>query len=298
MSSVKHISVADYSLLLLVTLIWGGNFTLIKIGLEQIQPFVMTFIRFFLCAIPFVFFMPKPKISTHILVAYGILFGGGVWGSANIAIQAGTSPGTVSLLIQLSTFITFAIGLIVFKEKTSRTSMLALSISLSGLFFMLHINGDNSGLVGIFTSLFAAFCFSLCTFIIQKHKPQNLLPFMVWSFLFSLPLLFFLALYFDGAESFYTLKDAMNFKSIASLASQSYATTLLGYWAWNYCVKKYTGSAVAPIGLLVPFFAIIISYVFLDHPITLSTTISIILVFLGVMMLNLRHKIANGSKTP
>jgi len=291
MSSLKKISAADCTLLLLVALIWGGNFALIKVGLEQITPFVMTFIRFFLCVFPFVFFIPRPKTPVHILAAYGILFGGGIWGCANIAIYTGTSPGTVSLIIQLSAFITFIIGLVAFKEKSSKISIAALSISLAGLSLMLAKNEKGSDPVGIITCLFAAFCFSLCTFIIQKHKPKDLLPFMIWSFLFSLPVLFILALYFEGVGSFYSLKDAINYKSIISLISQSYVTTLLGYWIWNHNIRKYSGSVVAPIGLLVPFFAIIISYLFFSYPINKTVVFSISLVFLGVILFNLRHKI-------
>ncbi|EJM71278.1 DMT(drug/metabolite transporter) superfamily permease [Pseudomonas sp. GM50] len=291
MGNLKKISLTDYALLLLVALIWGGNFALIKVGLEQIKPFVMSFIRFFLCVFPFVFFIPRPKIPVHILAAYGILFGGGIWGCANIAIYNGTPPGTVSLIIQLSAFITFAIGLVAFKERASKISIAALFISLAGLSLMLVKSGGGSDLVGIVTCLFAAFCFSLCTFIVQKHQPKDLLPFMIWSFLFSLPVLFILAVYFEGVESFYSLRDTINYKAIISLISQSYVTTLLGYWIWNYNIRKYSGSTVAPIGLLVPFFAIIISYIFFSYPINETAALSISLVFCGVILFNLRHKI-------
>lgn len=291
MSSLKKIAPQDYAFLLLVALIWGGNFALIKVGLEQIKPFVMTFIRFSLCVFPFVFFMPRPKIPAYVLAAYGILFGGGIWGCANIAIYTGTSPGTVSLIIQLSAFITFIIGLIAFKERASNISIIALAISLAGLFLMLINNNQGSGPLGVAICLLAAFCFSMCTFIIQKYKPKDLLPFMIWSFLFSLPVLFVLALYFEGADSFYSLKDAINYKVIVSLISQSYVTTLLGYWIWNYNIRKYSGSTVAPIGLLVPFFAIIISYLFFSYPINGTVILSIGLVFCGVILFNLRHSI-------
>ncbi|MEN1834058.1 EamA family transporter [Pseudomonas lijiangensis] len=293
MSDPQKISPIDYTLLLLVALIWGGNFALIKVGLEQITPFVMTFIRFFLCVFPFIFFIPKPQIPVHVLAAYGVLFGGGIWGGANIAIYTGTSPGTVSLIIQLSAFITFIIGLVAFKEKTSKISILSLFISLSGLSLMLFNSGGGSGLVGITTCLFAAFCFSLCTFIIQKHKPKDLLPFMIWSLLFSLPVLLALALYFEGTGAFYNLKNAINYKAIISLVSQSYITTLLGYWIWNHNIKKYSGSTIAPIGLLVPFFAILISYLFFHYPMNETVILSISLVFLGVILFNFRQKIGH-----
>jgi len=48
-------SIKDFSLIILVTMIWGVNFSVIKIGLGSLDPFTLVGVRFILCAFPLVF---------------------------------------------------------------------------------------------------------------------------------------------------------------------------------------------------------------------------------------------------
>ena len=92
----KHLSLA-----VLVTLVWGVNFPITKLGLRAIDPFVLTGIRFALAALPLVFFIKRPAVKFSYVAAYGFLFGLGMWGVINYGIQVGVSPGIASLIIQI-----------------------------------------------------------------------------------------------------------------------------------------------------------------------------------------------------
>ncbi len=65
----KHLVLA-----ILVTLVWGVNFPITKLGLRSIDPFVLTGIRFALAAIPLVFFIKRPAIKFSYVAAYGFIF--------------------------------------------------------------------------------------------------------------------------------------------------------------------------------------------------------------------------------
>ncbi|EEP7736497.1 EamA family transporter, partial [Salmonella enterica] len=43
----------------LVTVLWGANFAVIELGLRDLDPFILTFLRFTFCAFPLVFFIKK-----------------------------------------------------------------------------------------------------------------------------------------------------------------------------------------------------------------------------------------------
>ncbi|HEY4091856.1 MAG TPA: EamA family transporter [Luteibacter sp.] len=91
----------------LVTLIWGSNFSVIEVGLGALDPFVLTTLRFVFTAMPLVFFVRKPGgVPMWAMAAYGILFGAGLWGVVNIAMAQGMSPGLSSLILQFAAFIT------------------------------------------------------------------------------------------------------------------------------------------------------------------------------------------------
>lgn len=91
-------------LAVLVTALWGLNFPLTKLGLAHIDPLLLTGLRFALCALPWVFFVKRPKVAVHWLAAYGLIFGVAMWALINLGIAMGVPAGSASLLIQFSAF--------------------------------------------------------------------------------------------------------------------------------------------------------------------------------------------------
>ena len=48
---------------LLVAALWGFNFSVIKLGVAELDPFVLAALRFALCAVPLVFVLPRPPVA-------------------------------------------------------------------------------------------------------------------------------------------------------------------------------------------------------------------------------------------
>ena len=70
------LSKCDLVVGLVVTIIWGANFSVIGLGLQSLDPFMLTLLRFTFCALPLLLFIPKPRgVSYATLAAYGVLFG-------------------------------------------------------------------------------------------------------------------------------------------------------------------------------------------------------------------------------
>ncbi|MSE17952.1 EamA family transporter, partial [Pantoea agglomerans] len=102
-------------LAVMITAIWGVNFSVIKLGLQAVDPFILAGIRFTLCALPALFFIKKPDVPWRYLISYGLVFGIGLWGLVNLGIKTGLSAGIASLLLQFSAFFTLLLGGWVFK---------------------------------------------------------------------------------------------------------------------------------------------------------------------------------------
>ena len=50
----------DLALVLLVVVLWGVNFVVIKLGLRGVSPFVLAGLRFTFTALPAIFFLRRP----------------------------------------------------------------------------------------------------------------------------------------------------------------------------------------------------------------------------------------------
>ncbi|CRI59817.1 membrane protein [Pseudomonas sp. CCOS 191] len=116
----------------------------------------MTGIRFTLAALPLVFFIKRPAVNFSYVVAYGLIFGLGMWGVINYGIQVGVSPGIASLIIQLSVFFTMGWGALLFKEKLRGAQLTGAFIAMVGL---AGINSSQQGehaMLGVMLIVFSA----------------------------------------------------------------------------------------------------------------------------------------------
>ena len=67
-------------LALAVVFIWGTNFVVIKWGLAEFDPFLFAALRFALCIVPWIFFIPRPPVAWSRLAWFGVLLGAGQFG--------------------------------------------------------------------------------------------------------------------------------------------------------------------------------------------------------------------------
>lgn len=272
----------DFFLALMVAIIWGTNYSVIGIGLKHLDPFLLTAFRFSLCAFPLCFFIKKPNIKINIIAIYGIIFGIGLWGIANLAIFVGLTPGTASLLLQFSAFFTIILSSFLFKERIKSIQYIGMIIAILGLIFALYFRNEKSSLFGGILIIIAAFSWSLCNIIVKKYKPVEMISFIIWSSIFSAPPLFIITYLTKGNSPFLNLIHSLNYQAIFSIFFQAYITTLLGYWIWNMLVKKYEATLIAPISLLIPIFGILSANIIFNEDVGFYKIISTILILIGI----------------
>jgi len=257
-------------LAVLITAIWGFNFSVIKLGLQSVDPFILAGIRFTLCALPMVFFIRFPQVAIGYVITYGLLFGVGLWSIVNLGIQAGLSAGIASLVLQFSAFFTILLGALVFHESISKYQYAGIAIALLGLGLIINITDGTVTLVGIALVIFGALCWSLANIVIKKAGTKEVFAFLVWSSLFSPIPLFLIAYLQHGPEIYVRTLAQIDNAAIFSILFQAYPTTLIGYWIWNSLLKTYPVSTVAPLSLLVPVFGLLGSALIFSEQIGLS----------------------------
>lgn len=274
----------DILLAVFITAIWGVNFSVIKLGLESVDPYILAGIRFFLCAIPAVFFIKKPAVDIEYLIIYGLLFGVGLWGVVNLGIQTGLSAGIAALVLQFSAFFTIVLGGLVFKEVLNKYQIIGIAIVLIGLLSVIRLTDGSVTLAGVMLVIFGAISWSIANIVIKTSGTKEVLAFLVWSSLFSPIPLFLLAYIQHGAEIFSFTFAQIDLKAVGSILFQVYPTTLFGYWIWNSLLSKYPVSQVAPLSLLVPVFGLIGSVLIFNEQVGTQKILSVLLIMLGLIV--------------
>ncbi|MBW5811812.1 EamA family transporter [Yersinia kristensenii] len=274
----------DFLIALLITAIWGVNFSIIKLGLITADPLILAGIRFALCALPAVFFIKKPDTSWHYIIGYGLLFGIGLWGIVNLGIKAGVSAGIASLVLQFGAFFTMLLGAFLFREKLSRYQYIGIIVALLGLTSIIFVSDGSVTLVGLAFVLCGAVVWGLVSIIIKKSNTKQVFAFLVWSSLFSPTPLFLLSYLFNGASGFTELASQFNATTLFSILFQVYPNTLFAYWIWNSLLTKYPVSVVAPLSLLVPIFGMLGSVMIFNESIPTGKIVAMVFIISGLII--------------
>lgn len=269
-----------------VTLVWGVNFPLAKLGLAGIDPLLLTAIRFSLAALPWVFFIPRPKVAFGWVVAYGTVFGVAMWGLINQGIALGVSPGNASLLVQCSAFFTLGWGILLFRDNLTLPQCFGIVLAATGLATFLHGTADNATASGIILLVISALAWSIGNVIIKLCKVREIFAFVVWASLIPPLPLFALTWMLHGSAPFIALPTHLHGMTLLAVAFQAYGATHFCYWGWNLLLREYPTSRVAPLSLLVPVFGIASSALLLgEYPDTINCiAIALILAALVVGM--------------
>ena len=274
----------DFALLFALMALWGLNFSVIKLGVNNIDPLMLTALRFTFAVFPLVFFIKRPNVQWRYLIVYGLSFGVGVWGLTTLSIRLGLSAGMASLLLDMSVVSSLLVGYFVLKEKLTFNKLLGAGLALIGLFIIMQADGGVITTSGLVLVLLASVCWSVNGVIVKWANTRDIFAFNVWGMLFAPAPLISLAVMLNGTGVITTLLSEFNQSALFSVLFQAYPTTLLGYWLWNKMIVKYSISSVAPMTLLVPVFGILGGYWFYDEVISFSQIVAGGLILAGLFI--------------
>jgi len=260
------LNVFHQTLSLLVALIWGTNFVFIRYGLDEFQPFTFAALRFSLVAMPLVFFLPKPNTPWLHLISYGVFIGCGQFGLLFWVMQDDITPGLASLIIQMQVFFTILLAVVIFGESIKLNQIVALIVCFLGLALIINFTDGQTTFIGVAVTLVAAMSWACGNLIVKNAGNVNILAFLVWSSMFSVPPLALAAWYLEGVESIVHSLSQASWKGWSVVLWQSIGNTLVGYGLWNMLLSRYSAAIVTPWALLVPVFGMSASALLLSEP--------------------------------
>ncbi|EKO3428503.1 EamA family transporter [Vibrio fluvialis] len=272
----------DLLLIISVMAIWGFNFSMIKLGVSEMDPLLIAAARFFCATFPIIFFVRKPNVQWRYLMAYGLVFGTGIWGMASCSITFGLSSGMASVLLQTDVLTTVLVGVLLYKEVISARMAAGIVVSVVGLVVSIIYTNGNVTLAGVVFIMISAICWPLAGVIVRKSGTRSAFAFNIWGMLFAPLPLVALSVAMNGWDVLSTTYQQWNSNAWISVLFQAYPTTVFGYWVWNKMVLKYPMSQLAPMTLLVSVFALLSGYAIYDEQLSLAQWVSCSTFLLGI----------------
>jgi len=278
----------DGLLALLVVVVWGLNFVVIKMGLHNMPPLMLAGLRFLLVAFPALFFVARPKIPFRLLLGYGLTISFGQFAFLFCAIKFGMPAGLASLVLQAQAFFTIILGAFVFGERLQGKQLAGITLAVFGVLMLIEasLNDQHVALLGFMLTLAAGLswaCGNIFNKLIMQHDARPpVMSLVVWSAL--IPIIPFMAASFvlDGPQLMLNSLVEIDLTTILSLIYLAFIATIVGYGIWGSLLGRYETWRVAPLSLLVPVVGLASAAILLDEELSALQLFGAVLIMAGL----------------
>lgn len=250
---------ADLAGLLVVVVIWGLNFVVMKVGLAHFTPFQLGAGRFAFAFLPLALRVPVPRVRRRWLLAFGLAQGLGQFGFLFVALQIGMTAALASVMLQTQVFFTAGLGMLLLGERIGVPLRVGFGFAAAGLACfaantLLHATTNVSG-VGLLLTLMSAAMWATSNIVVRLAQKESggfdALGFVVWSSAVSILPFLLMSWSFDPPAAQANWSHAP-WQGWLALAALGWLATSLAYGLWTGLLKRYPASRVAPFSLGVP----------------------------------------------
>jgi drug/metabolite transporter (DMT)-like permease len=279
----KH-NTAALAALLLLALIWGYNWVVMKLALDDIGAFQFGAVRTFfgalvLFAVIAVLRRPLRPAQLPMTLLLGLLQTSGFTGLIIWALVEG-GAGKTAVLSFTMPFWVMLLAWPMLGEKLRGLQWLAAAFSVSGLACILEPWAMHGKMFSNFLALFAGVCWALSVILAKKLHQRapdlDLLSFTAWQMLFgSVPLV---------AVAFLLPAKPIEWSNYLIGASlfNIFLANGLGWWLWLYALQRLPAGVASMNSLLIPVVAVLAAWLQLDE--IPSTTEAIGMAMIGTAL--------------
>lgn len=262
-----------------LTLVWGTNWPLFKIALDELP--VLTFRTIVLAAAVIMltlillargesFAVPKGKWLPLIVASAMNIF---VWNIATSFAVLYIPSGHASVLAYTMPLWVAVIGFVVFRQKLTGRLLAAIVIGAAAVVALMAPNFQSyaQAPLGLFWGLFAGFCWAIGTFVVKRTTwPGMGLSLTFWQVLLTFPPIALGALLIDGVPTHWPSTKVL----VATLYTGSIPMAL-GTATWFALVKLLPAQVAALSSIAIPIVAIVSGILILNEPLSTLQAVAI-----------------------
>jgi drug/metabolite transporter (DMT)-like permease len=288
-----HIPASGILLLVLVSVLWGGNMVSIKISNQGIPPILAATLR--------------SVGASALLWAYARMNGEGVWfdrADLKHALAIGVLFGTEFLFLYWGAAFTDASRAVIFlyttpmwiavgahfallNDRLTRIKVLGLFSALSGLIVVFGARSPTLGQlywVGDLMEVVAALLWAVTTIYVKRvvrDRPVTHFQTLFAQLFFAIPVLALGSWIFERSQPI-----QVEPLQAAALAYQTVVVAFFSYTLWFWMICHYQVSRLAAFTFLAPLFGVILSGGILGELLTFGLLVGLVLVGLGIYLVN------------
>lgn len=270
---------ADALTALLVMAIWGFNFVPIKVGIAQVPPLALMFLRFCLVAALLVPFVRAPR--GRMLQVFGLSVTlGGLHFSLVFLGLAGIDAASAAIALQLQVPFSSLLAAILYKERLGWRRALGMAIAFAGIAVIAGVPRPEGAGIHLLMLIGASFAFAVANVQVRRIGSIDGLTVNGWMALFAAPQLLVATLLLESGQ-WDAIRQA-DWSVWVALAYIVLGSTVIAYGQWYRLVRRYSINQTMPFLLTIPVFGMLSGILVLGEPLTLSLMLGGALTISGV----------------
>lgn len=242
----------DLLLGLFVIAIWAFNIIVIKVGVAELPPLLMTTLRFMLVAILLVPFYPVARAQLPFLLMLSVTFGSLHFALLFIGLGQ-AEAGTGALLVQMGTPFATLLAVVFLKEKLGPKRLAGLLLSFAGVVVIAGGPTLPSPLP-LTILLLSAFGWAVSQLLIKRGPSLAPLALAGWVALFSVPQVAVGSWLFESHQ--WQAIQQTSWLGWGAVLYTAVMSSIVAYGIWYALLRRHPVNRVVPMTLLVPVLAV------------------------------------------
>ena len=120
----------DIAIAIAVAALWGFNFVMIHVGLDELPPLLFNTLRFALAAVPALFFVGRPTVAFRWILLVAVVLAVVKFSLLFMGMDAGMPAGLSSVVLQSQAIFTVIIAATLLRERPRPVQIAGLVIAL------------------------------------------------------------------------------------------------------------------------------------------------------------------------
>lgn len=258
-------SARDAAGLVLVALVWGVNFAVVKAGLAELPPVFFVSLRFAAVALvllPFVR-LPRQKLGRLVLLSMTL---GGLHFSLMFVGLRDLDVATAAIAIQLQVPFAAILAAAFLGDRLGWRRLAGMAIAFAGVALIAGEPRIGGNLLPLALVVSAALVWAIANIQIKSLGDIDVFALSAWVAVLAAPQLFVASLLLEDGQ--WAALTAAGWTAWGSVAYQVVLVTILGYGIWYWTMQRHAVNQVMPFTLLVPVFGVMSGIVFFDERLT------------------------------
>lgn len=281
----KHSQRLAIVALIVLAVIWGYNWVVMKVAVKDAPPFEFAALRAFYGALSLFLLMIwlrkpiKPKAIWGTF-GVGVLQSGGSIGLATWALVSG-GVGKTAILTYTMSFWTLLLAWMFLGERLRRGQWLGVALAFVGLLFILMPFSLTSGLMSKGLAIAAGVSWALSAIIakkVQQRMELDLLSFTAWQMLFGSLLLILVSLLIPSPPIHWSPSF------IGALVYSAIPASAIAWLLWLYALKHLPTGMAALGALLTPVVGVLVAAVQLGEIPSLTELVGMVLIVTALVL--------------